>query len=537
MPRALLAVDRGAATTSVAVLGRPAARWRLLGRLAAPAPVAPDAVAAILAARIADADPELAERVGLRPAGVADLPRLEVHGGPPPRVVVLGGSRRAADLLAASAARTPWRVTAASPETHDPREMTELALDAGVTAVVAGAGDPPGPDERADLDLLAALVTAAGRRRPDLDVILSGALRTRRGVAGLRERDGSGRLLEVGAVRRRPDGVDALREALLDWWPYPSDGRAVTPRALGSLAEVTDRRLALVEVGHDGGLVAWAEPAVDRSRATVRWLASAVGGLVPPDPRPDDVDAILGWTTGSLDRHRLADRLQELRTRPWVDLGASGIRLRLAAARAALERLLAMAPRQVPPSDLLVIAGGVFEPAPPAAAALAVLDVMRRPGSLGLARDAARLLGPLGTIDDAAERRSILADLADDLLLPLGSAITLEVPRIPPGEQAHAPLGHLSLARTASSVDLELVAGDLSIVDLGPGERVAAAIETRAGPGLLRRSRRVTTGVAGGLAGLLVDLRGVPLRRPERRDRRRATLAAWEGVAWPAGER
>jgi hypothetical protein len=39
--------------------------------------------------------------------------------------------------------------------------------------------------------------------------------------------------------------------------------------------------------------------------------------------------------------------------------------------------------------------------------------------------------------------------------------------------------------------------------------------------------------VSGGIAGILVDLRDVPLRLPERRDRRRAALAAWGELAWP----
>jgi len=34
--------------------------------------------------------------------------------------------------------------------------------------------------------------------------------------------------------------------------------------------------------------------------------------------------------------------------------------------------------------------------------------------------------------------------------------------------------------------------------------------------------------VSGGLAGLLVDLRDVPMRLPERADRRRELLDAWQ---------
>ncbi len=42
--------------------------------------------------------------------------------------------------------------------------------------------------------------------------------------------------------------------------------------------------------------------------------------------------------------------------------------------------------------------------------------------------------------------------------------------------------------------------------------------------------------MTGGLGGLLVDLRDVPLRLPERADRRRDLLAAWQGALWAGGD-
>jgi hypothetical protein len=47
----------------------------------------------------------------------------------------------------------------------------------------------------------------------------------------------------------------------------------------------------------------------------------------------------------------------------------------------------------------------------------------------------------------------------------------------------------------------------------------------------------VSVAVTGGIAGLLVDLRDVPLRMPDRRDRRRTALAGWSALAWPADDR
>jgi hypothetical protein len=121
VPRALLAIDAGAATTSVALLGRPGRRWRLLGSLAAAAGADVDALGWILVARLRVADEHLAAELEITADEAHRLPRLEARSRPPQTLAVLGASRRAVGLLEAVAARTPWRIRTASPETHDPR--------------------------------------------------------------------------------------------------------------------------------------------------------------------------------------------------------------------------------------------------------------------------------------------------------------------------------------------------------------------------------------------------------------------------------
>jgi hypothetical protein len=74
-------------------------------------------------------------------------------------------------------------------------------------------------------------------------------------------------------------------------------------------------------------------------------------------------------------------------------------------------------------------------------------------------------------------------------------------------------------------------------VDLAPGDQALATLEFRDAVRVGHRARRVAVPVSGGVAGLAVDLRDVPLRLPERRDRRRAALAAWGELAWPGDER
>ena len=75
--------------------------------------------------------------------------------------------------------------------------------------------------------------------------------------------------------------------------------------------------------------------------------------------------------------------------------------------------------------------------------------------------------------------------------------------------------------------------GGLELVDLPPGERAVVDLRFRDPVDLGPRARHVAVEVAGGLGGLLVDLRDVPLRLPDRLERRRDLLAAWQAALWP----
>ena len=539
LPRALLAIDAGAATTSVALLARPGPRWRLLGTLAAPAGADPDALAETLAARLVAADPRMAADLEVVPARVADLPRLEARSRPPGTLAVLGASRRAVGMLEAVASRTPWRVRTASPESHDPREMTELVLRSDVSAVLVGAGDPPGPDERGWLDDLAGLVGAATRRRPELRVVLAGPVAARSAWtegAG-RALDGTqDRIMEAPPIGMRSGPDEPLREILEGLLPGSADTRHTAVRAVLSLADALDRRVELIDIGLDGGLRAMASPGVADQGPVAIAVRTAQAGLVPIDVNDAAIDAVLAWTTGSLDRHRMGDRLMDLRAQPWADAAGEGARLRLAATRAALTRLVARTADigAMPTPDITVVAGGAFTLAPPRAVALAIADTVRRPGATQLAIDHGRLLGPIGTIDDPDERRDLLGDLADDLLAPVGSLLV--VASVPGARRHAARIGQLTLDGDSHGQH-ELVGGEVAFVDLAPGDRALATLEFKDAVRVGHRARRVAVPVSGGVAGLAVDLRDVPLRLPERRDRRRAALAGWGELAWPGDER
>jgi len=183
-PRAFLALDLGAATSSVALIGRIAHRWRLVGALSMPAAGDVDAIATELLRRVAAADVDLAAMVGLTDDNgrvdpvrlTSELPRLVARSAPPRTMLVVAVSRRTISPLVAAARSTGWRVRQATLEGSDPLSLTSSLLDPAVDVLLVGAGDPPGADERAQLGELAVVVAAAVARRRAATVVLAGAM-------------------------------------------------------------------------------------------------------------------------------------------------------------------------------------------------------------------------------------------------------------------------------------------------------------------------------------------------------------------------
>jgi hypothetical protein len=125
---------------------------------------------------------------------------------------------------------------------------------------------------------------------------------------------------------------------------------------------------------------------------------------------------------------------------------------------------------------------------------------------------------------DAGERRAVLADLADDLLAPLGTVLT------PAGLRPGRSVGQLRVRGSAGSSDLDLRPGGLSVVDLPAGTVAVAELQFHETVRLGGRGRRFAVDVTGGLGGLLVDLRDVPLRLPDRADLRAELLETWQAT-------
>ncbi len=327
-------------------------------------------------------------------------------------------------------------------------------------------------------------------------------------------------------------GGEPLRELLDGLRGGDADGRRALAAATATLARVLRRRIEALEIGQSGGsrTVAGWQPG---EAAEVRTAAVAGAALLPRAFTDANLDAVIGWLPVNLDRLRVRDRLRELAVTPWGDAAGDGASLRLAAVRAAVEQLLSLTPGldTLPAADLLVASGGAWQSAPAPAVALALADIARRPGARALGLDHARLLAPLGTIADEDDRAAILADLRDDLLVPLGTVIQ------PAGLRGGRPAGMLTVRGGGPAADVELVPGGIELVDVPPGEHATVEIRFRDPVDLGVRVRHVAFEVIGGLGGLVVDLRDVPMHLPDRLEPRRELLAGWQAAVWPGFDR
>jgi len=525
-PDVFITIDRGTATSAAAVVARVERRWRLLAAAAVPALAEPASAAlpGLLLDRVRAADPALAGDLGLDATG--QMPALiEAVGSPPAQVVVLAASEAVRRRLEADASAAGWRSIGTSAERLDPLEITRLATRPNVAALIVGTGDPPSADERELVGELVALASGVAERRPGMPIILVGA------TAALASAFPLG--AEVIAVPRPHGEAEAdLRALLAARRAGHADARHALVAATATLADVLDLRIELLEVGMSGALRARAEPGEEPgapARIAAMEAPSAVFGLVDDDAALDRVEA---WASVAMDRARLRDRLAELRLAPWADMAGDGALLRGAALRVAVERLIASTPElDGPAPDLVVLAGGAWSSIPPPAALLVLADAVRRPGIVQVALDSARLLAPLGTIEDGAERARVIGELVPDALVPLGTLVIARGVR--PGRQA----GQLRLAGGEAPMDLPLAGGRLALVDLPPGQAAAVEIGFRAPIDLGVRGKRFALRATGGLAGLVVDMRDVPLRLPERADARRDVLGSWEAALWPDRDR
>jgi hypothetical protein len=83
--------------------------------------------------------------------------------------------------------------------------------------------------------------------------------------------------------------------------------------------------------------------------------------------------------------------------------------------------------------------------------------------------------------------------------------------------------------------EIRLVPGSLERVEVPAGVQASVVLDAAEAVRLGSAGRRMSVEVAGGVGGLLIDLRDVPLRLPDRREARRELLLRWQEAAWPGG--
>ncbi len=536
-PLSFFTLDHGTASTAVSLVAPLEGRFRLLGSGAAPHGVEPDVLLEDLVRRVTATEPDALPS----PEGWRDWARLESATRAPIGAVCVAATEQHAHELERAVAGAGWEIRGRITSGRaDLTALAELCLDPAVSVVALASGEPATSEERAGMPQLAAFLGAMCSRRDDLWALLSG------GALAWSEAFPGGRSVAAPAPLPVPSAVDSgLRQSAKDLTsrlgvlsdpsaPLP-DGRAALATAVVTLARLLDRRIEAVDVGHSAGSRTLAHPS-----GPVGHLVSAEAALVPGSAMREDreVEAILRWNSLRSDPFTLVDRVRNLRLGPWRDAAGEGARLRLTVVRAALGRL--ERGWQLPAgvdgrgastaSDMLIACGGAFSALPPPAATMALVDTLRRPGAMAIFHDHARLLAPVGTLADESDRRRLLADLLDDALLPLGSVIVsgeLRNTRHP---------GRLRLTSALRESEIELIPGSVRMLDLPPGVRARIELEARDGNLLGMRSHHVALELTGGLGGLLVDTRDVPLRLPDRAERRRALVESWERPVWAAAE-
>lgn len=525
-----LLTDVGSAWTKAVVVARSRGRWRIAAQAAQPTGWGDEELRRSLAARLSvSADRRVADRLEELLAGA---PRISSHTPRRAGRIALGAV--SSELSGASATRAAesagWTVetVACSDDGRSISDRLAALQAAEVDAwLLAGGFD----DGQADQALEMASLVAVARGESGGPVIWAGASCLRDAVARLFEPDA---LLVVDNARPSAtiEALVPLRHALeelLQRAVEPAGTRQHAPvafrRAVAELARSTMRRVAGVDVG--ARYLTWVQADED-GNAESRVFAN--GGLAAAQlVTTGGASRIAHALPLAVDELAVADALRNLHARPGtLPQTEDELVILHAAVRQLLSQTVgagAAGSDDLREADLLIGSGRTIAAAPrPAQAAQMLVDGVRPLGVTQLALDSAGAVGPLGALADGEIAEGI-GTLRDDLLVPLGTSVICR------GVRAGQPAMRVRIRRPGAPEigPIELRGGQLQVVPLARGHQAELEIEMLDGASLgsTRRTGRVLTSAAGGLLGLILDARGVPLTLPRRTDDRRAVLAAW----------
>ena len=518
-------VDRGSTWTKASVVGQTRGRWRITAHAAQPSSWGDDDLLEALVRRL---EPAADQRLAGRLRGLlADAPRISCHTpSRAGRLAVASLTGELSGAAARSAAEGAGWVVQEAVAPDDGRGIAErLAVlqRAPVDAwLLAGGFD----DARSDQALELAGLVRAARDGTTAPVIWAGSQLMAAEVAACFEPGACTAVanplpapdIEHGATLRRH--LEAMLEALLE----PGGVRALTPfgfrRAVAELSRSQRLRILAVDLG--ARYASWV--LADGDGSAEGWVQASGGIATSPHGGGSSAARIVRWLPVAADELTVRDALETYRARP-VTLPYTDDEL--AILHAAVRGVLTAHRPALPPGgiDLLIGGGRTIAAAPtPAQAMQLLVDGVRPTGAFQVAIDPTGVLGPLGSLADG-EIGEGMAELRDDLLTPLGAAVVCRGGR--PGQ----PAMRVSVRRAGwpALPPIELRAGQVQVVELGPGQVAEVEIELDAevslgGP---RGGRRLSATLTGGSVGLVLDARSTPPLVPRRSDDRRAVLGSW----------
>ncbi len=524
-----LLTDIGSAWTKASVIARSRGRWRIAAHVAQPTAWGDEELRRSLAAHLAGAaDRRVVDHLEDL---LAAAPRISSHTPRRAGRIALAGVSE--ELSAASALRgaesAGWSVEAVA-TADDGRSISERL--AGLQAAEVDAWLLTGGFEhgRADQALEMASLVAVARDGSGLPVIWAGASSLADEVRELFE-EGAVSIVANPRPTATAEDLVPLRHALeelLQRVVEPAGTRQHTPvafrRSVAQLARSSVRRVVGVDVG--ARYLTWAQADEDGNAESRVFAAGGLGAArLVTSGGPG---RLARWLPIALDELAVADALQNLHARPGTLPQTDD---ELVILHAAVRHLLAQTAgdeagsERFQDADLLIGAGRTIAAAPrPAQAAQLLLDGIRPLGVTQLALDAAGALAPLGALEDG-EIAEGMGALRDDLLVPLGTSVVCRGGR--PGQIVMR--AWLRRAGWPEIGPIEVRGGQLQVLPLARGHEADLQVELLNGASLGRGrpAARVQATVAGGLVGVILDARGIPLALPRRSDDRRAVLAGW----------
>jgi hypothetical protein len=330
---------------------------------------------------------------------------------------------------------------------------------------------------------------------------------------------------------------------LSDWSPVPI---APTAQAFGRLIQYLwhlgdpERGILGIDVGGSNTTIAAVFD--EQLHLTIHSeLGTAFGGEALL--REQDSEAITRWLPKPMSYDEVRGLLVNKETHPAsIPQVERELWFEQAVAREAIREALEIArpvwkpgpaevyPDLMPVCDTIVIGGGALAKAPrPGQAALVLLDALQPIGISTLVLDAYGLAPALGSV---ARVKPVAAVEALDAggLTNLGTVVA-PIGKAKPGDTV---LKMKVFYDNESELQVEVRYGDLEILPLPLGQEAVLELSPRRGfdVGVGGRGKGGKRRVSGGLAGLIIDARGRPLRIPPEPECRREQMQRW---LWEVG--